>query len=60
MLKKEAGSFCGLLLRAYSAARNVTAHAYDAKTAEMVYAQARPLLGDAGYLLERLEKSAND
>ena len=42
---------------AYSAARNVTAHTYDEKTAEMVYAQARPLLGDARYLLEQLEKS---
>jgi len=38
----------------YSAARNVTAHTYDAKTAEMVYAQAHPLLGDAKYLLEKL------
>ena len=42
---------------AYSAARNVTAHTYDGKTAEMVYAQAKPLLGDARYLLEQLEKS---
>lgn len=40
----------------YSAARNVTAHTYDTKIAEMVYAQARPLLGDAKYLLEQLGK----
>ena len=42
----------------YSAARNITAHTYNARTAEMVYAQAAPLLGDAKYLLGQLEKAA--
>ncbi len=45
---------------AYSAARNISAHTYDNRAAEKVYAQAQPLLKDAKHLLQKLQKTADD
>ncbi len=41
----------------YSEARNLTAHTYNRKTADRIYAQIAAFLHDAGKLLAELEKS---
>ena len=40
----------------YGDARNLTSHTYDEDKAEMVYQTAVGFLGDARYLLDRLQK----
>lgn len=41
----------------YSEKRNLTLHTYDRRTAQAVYEAAVQFVGDAGYLLRKLEES---